>query len=154
MAPFTGSKTQLRVVLTTAFAESAAAVAAEMVRRWGRERVATHVKTNDEDQNSAAIDRWTKGGSCSILIVDDSAEEGANLQIADLLIHLDLPWESFRIEQRIGRCDRHAPRRLGPIESKVVVFGDEPYAMSWLEFRRRRMRGVHAVAVIAAIRAW
>jgi ATP-dependent helicase HepA len=134
LAPFTGSKTQLRVVLTTAFAESAAAVAAEMVRRWGRERVATHLKINDEDQNSAALDRWTKGGSCSILIVDDSAEEGANLQIADLLIHLDLPWESFRIEQRIGRCDRHAPRRFGPIESKVVVYGDEPYAMSWLEF--------------------
>jgi ATP-dependent helicase HepA len=134
LAPFTGFKTQSRVVITTAFTESAAAIAAEMVRRWGGERVVTHVKINDERQNRTAIDRWTKGGSCSILIVDDSAEEGTNLQIADLLIHLDLPWESFRIEQRIGRCDRYVPRRLGPIESRVVVFGDEPYAMNWLEF--------------------
>ncbi|WP_082956025.1 protein DpdE [Mycobacterium sp. E3339] len=134
LAQFTGFKTQSRVVLATAFAECAAAIADEMVRRWGRQRIATHVKTNDEDANRAAIERWTKGGQCSILIVDDSAEEGANLQVADLLVHLDLPWETFRIEQRIGRCDRHAPPGVGAIDSKVVIFGDEPYAMNWLEF--------------------
>lgn len=134
LAPFTGSRTQLRVVLATSFTESAVAMSAEMIRRWGRGRVATHLKTNGEEDNRDAIERWTKGGFCSILVVDASAEEGANLQVADLLIHLDLPWESFRIEQRIGRCDRHAPTLMGPIESKVVVFGDEPYAMGWLEF--------------------
>ena len=132
LTPITGSKTQSRVVVATSFTESAIALSAEMIRRWGRGRVATHLKTNGEDDNRDAIARWTKGGSCSILVVDASAEEGANLQIADTLIHLDLPWESFRIEQRIGRCDRHAPTSLGPIESTVVAFGDEPYAMGWL----------------------
>jgi ATP-dependent helicase HepA len=134
LTPLTGSKTQSRVVVATAFTESAVAVSAEMIRRWGRGRVATHFKANGEEDNRDAIARWTKGGSCSILVVDASAEEGANLQIADALIHLDLPWESFRIEQRIGRCDRHAPTRMGPIASTVVVYGDEPYAMGWLEF--------------------
>ena len=134
LAPFTGSRTQLRVVLATSFTESAVAMSAEMIRRWGRGRVATHLKTNGEEDNRDAIERWTQGGSCSILVVDASAEEGANLQVAHLLIHLELPWESFRIEQRIGRCDRHAPTPIGPIESKIVVFGDQPYAMGWLEF--------------------
>lgn len=134
LTPITGSKTQSRVVIATSFTESAIALATEMTDRWGGARVATHLSTNGEQDNRDAIARWTKGGSCSILIVDASAEEGANLQIADGLIHLDLPWESFRIEQRIGRCDRHAPTPMGPIASTVVAFGDEPYAMGWLEF--------------------
>lgn len=134
LAPFTGSKTQSRVVVASAFTETASAVATEMMRRWGRARVAAHVRGHGEDQNRAAIERWMAGGPCSILVVDESAEEGVNLQIADLLVHLDLPWSTFRIEQRIGRCDRHSRGAIGPIESKVVVFGDEPYAMNWLEF--------------------
>jgi ATP-dependent helicase HepA len=134
LTPITGSKTQSRVVVATSFTESAVAVSAEMVRRWGGGRVATHLKINGEEENRDAVARWTKGGSCSILVVDASAEEGANLQIADALVHLDLPWESFRIEQRIGRSDRHAPTPMGPIASTVVAFGDEPYAMGWLEF--------------------
>lgn len=134
LAHFTGSRTQSRVVVASAFTESAVAVWTEMSRRWGRERVAQHLSTNLEAENREAVERWTMGGRCSILVVDASAEEGANLQIADLLIHVDLPWETFRIEQRIGRCDRHTATRMGPIESKVVVLGDEPYAMGWLEF--------------------
>ncbi|UPK63602.1 hypothetical protein MYP14_23380 [Rhodococcus pyridinivorans] len=134
LAPFTGSRTQSRVVVASSFTESASAVSSEMSRRWGSGRVATHLATNSEDDNRMAVERWTNGGSCSILVVDATAEEGVNLQVADLLIHIDLPWESFRIEQRIGRCDRHSPTPMGPIESKVVVFGDEPYSMNWLEF--------------------
>lgn len=134
LTPITGSKTQSRVVIATSFTECAIVLAAEMARRWGKTRIATHLNTNREQDNRDAIARWTKGGSCSILVVDASAEEGANLQIADALIHLDLPWESFRIEQRIGRCDRHAPTPMGPIASTVVAFGDEPYANGWLEF--------------------
>ncbi|QZY47229.1 protein DpdE [Mycolicibacterium austroafricanum] len=134
LTPFTGSKTQSRVVVASTFTETARAVTIEMSRRWGRSRVAAHLRDNGEDQNRAAIERWMAGGPCSILVVDDSAEEGVNLQIANLLIHLDLPWNTFRIEQRIGRCDRHSRGAVGPIESKVVVFGDEPYAMNWLEF--------------------
>jgi ATP-dependent helicase HepA len=134
LTPITGSKTQSRVVIATSFTESAIALSAEMTSRWGGARVATHLSTNGEQDNRDAIARWTKGGSCSILVVDASAEEGANLQIADALIHLDLPWESFRIEQRIGRCDRHASTPMGPIASTVVAFGDEPYANGWLEF--------------------
>jgi ATP-dependent helicase HepA len=134
LTPLTGSKTQSRVVVATAFTEAASAVAAEMIRRWGGARVVTHLKGNSEKDNRDAVERWIKGGDCSILIVDASAEEGVNLQIADSLIHLDLPWESFRIEQRIGRCDRHTPKPMGPIESKVVLFGYQPYAEGWQGF--------------------
>lgn len=123
-----------RTVITSAFTESAEAMAGEISQRWGPDRVAIHVTTRPRDENAAEVGRWAGDGPCSVLVCDAGAEEGINLQTADLLIHVDLPWESFRVEQRIGRCDRHAPRDLGPIPSAVVTFGDQPYAIGWFEF--------------------
>lgn len=123
-----------RVVLASAYTETAKVVAEELTRRWGNDRVAAHLRDHAEADNSAALRRWREDGPCSLLVCDAGAEEGLNLQEADLLIHLDLPWESFRIEQRIGRCDRHGRPGSGEIPSAVVVFGDQPYALGWFEF--------------------
>jgi ATP-dependent helicase HepA len=123
-----------RTVVTSAFTETAEAITGEISRRWGPDRVAAHLSTHSQDENSASVGRWTRDGPCSVLVCDAGAEEGINLQSADLLIHVDLPWESFRVEQRIGRCDRHAPAHFGPIPSAVVTFGDQPYATGWFEF--------------------
>lgn len=41
-----------------------------------------------------------------VLICDRAGEEGLNLQFVDALLHLDLPYEFMRVEQRIGRLDR------------------------------------------------
>ena len=123
-----------RTVIISGFTESAEAVARELSRRWGADRVATHLSGNSRDNNTLEVGRWTGDGPCSVLVCDASAEEGINLQAADLLIHIDLPWESFRVEQRIGRCDRHAAPTMGPVPSAVVTFGDQPYAIGWFEF--------------------
>ncbi len=123
-----------RVVLASAFTATAKAVAEEMTRRWGRDRVATHLVDQDDAANGTELRRWREEGPCSVLVCDAGAEEGLNLQDAELLVHLDLPWDSFRVEQRIGRCDRHGRPGSGPIPSAVVVFGDQPYALSWFEF--------------------
>ena len=123
-----------RTVLMSAYTETGRAVAAEMRQRWGSDRVALHVFTQSRDQNSQEVARWAGDGPCSLLLCDSSAEEGINLQDAELLIHLDLPWESFRVEQRIGRCDRHAHDLPVPIPSTVVVYGEQPYALGWFEF--------------------
>jgi ATP-dependent helicase HepA len=37
-------------------------------------------------------------------------EEGLNLHFCDIIIHLDLPFDPSRIEQRIGRLDRYGRR--------------------------------------------
>ncbi|MEA3077257.1 MAG: ATP-dependent helicase HepA [Actinomycetota bacterium] len=123
-----------RTVVTSAFTETAEAITEEISRRWGPDRVAAHLSTHSRDENSAELGRWADDGPCSVLVCDAGAEEGINLQSADLLIHVDLPWEAFRVEQRIGRCDRHAPANRGPIPSAVVTFGDQPYAIGWFEF--------------------
>ncbi len=123
-----------RTVLMSAYTESVLTVAAEMTRRWGADRVALHLATQSRERNDHEVKRWTSDGPCSLLLCDSGAEEGINLQNADLLIHLDLPWDSFRVEQRIGRCDRHAREVPVPVPSAVVVYGDQPYALGWFEF--------------------
>ena len=123
-----------RTVVASAFTETTSAVAQEIARRWGADRVASHLTTQTRSENSSELGRWIGDGPCSVLVCDAGAEEGINLQAADLLIHVDLPWESFRVEQRIGRCDRHAPTNPGPIPSAVVTFGYQPYAIGWFEF--------------------
>ena len=42
-----------------------------------------------------------------MLVADDSAEDGLNLQVADAVVHCRLPWSPNRLEQRIGRVDRY-----------------------------------------------
>lgn len=49
--------------------------------------------------------RFQRGNS-KILICDELGGEGRNFQIADQIIHIDLPWTPAQIEQRIGRVDR------------------------------------------------
>ena len=58
-----------------------------------------------------------------MLVVSDAvAEEGMNLQFVSEVLHLDLPWSTSRIEQRIGRFDRFAAGGVSdPVRSVVVA---------------------------------
>jgi ATP-dependent helicase HepA len=123
-----------KAVIFTMYEEVAQATATSLANLWSEERIARHVASADASSNSDELDRWLHTGDCKVLVCDHSAEEGVNLQFADLLIHLDLPWQVPRLEQRIGRCDRFIEEQLPPITSKVLLVGDQPYAEAWCEF--------------------
>lgn len=69
-------------------------------------------------------------GECDVLIATDAAGEGLNLHHrCRLVIDFDLPWNPLRLEQRIGRVDRLAQRRVvhairlfyaGSVEERVL----------------------------------
>ncbi|MFE1433053.1 helicase-related protein [Streptomyces griseoaurantiacus] len=42
----------------------------------------------------------------TVLLANDAASEGLNLQACSFLINYDMPWNPMRVEQRIGRVDR------------------------------------------------
>ena len=46
-----------------------------------------------------------------LVVATDAACEGLNLQTLGTLINIDLPWNSLRLEQRIGRIKRFGQRR-------------------------------------------
>ena len=60
-----------------------------------------------------------------LLITTDLLSEGVNLQEASVVIHLDLPWNPARLEQRVGRV-----RRLGSRHDVVTVYAIAPPASS------------------------
>lgn len=43
---------------------------------------------------------------CMAIVCDETGGEGRNFQNAQLVVHLDLPWNANALEQRIGRLDR------------------------------------------------
>jgi superfamily II DNA or RNA helicase len=56
-----------------------------------------------------------------LLIATDLLSEGLNLQEASVVVHLDLPWNPARLDQRVGRV-----RRFGSRHRAVTVYSFAP----------------------------
>ena len=64
---------------------------------------------------------------CTAIVCDETGGEGRNFQNAQLVVHLDLPWNANALEQRIGRLDR-----LGRSPERDVL-SVVPYARGTVE---------------------
>lgn len=74
----------------------------------------------DNAEKEINIYRFQSDPDCKILVCDKSGGEGRNLQIADYIVHIDLPWNINTIEQRIGRLDRMGRDVKKPVTSVVI----------------------------------
>lgn len=54
---------------------------------------------------------------CRVIVSTEAGSEGVNLQIANVLVNYDLPWNPMIVEQRIGRV-----QRLGSKYEHVSIF--------------------------------
>ena len=93
-------------------------------------------------------DRFRVDPTVSVLVATDAAGEGVNLQVANMMVNYDLPWNPNRIEQRFGRIHRIGQRRpchlwnlvahetregqvferlFAKIEQQREVYGDQVY---------------------------
>ncbi|GAA3043234.1 hypothetical protein GCM10010464_04190 [Pseudonocardia yunnanensis] len=95
-----------KVVLFTAGADFGHALARALAGTFPGLTVAEHLADQTAAERDTALAGWVSG-EARVLVCDSSAEEGRNLQAADAIIHLDLPASVNRLEQRIGRVDRH-----------------------------------------------
>ncbi len=101
------------MVVFTEYRDSLRAAA----RRLGQEGisfVAFHGATSDADRERALVS-FNRDPLLKVFLATDAASEGKNFQhAAHHLIHLDVPWNPNRCEQRNGRIDRygqdHPPR--------------------------------------------
>lgn len=66
-----------------------------------------------DDERRAVKDAFNnKAATVRVLVATDAASEGLNLQqTARYMLHFDCPWNPMRLEQRIGRLDRHGQGR-------------------------------------------
>lgn len=75
-----------------------------------------------EMHNSASL--FQNNSSYRFMICDESGGEGRNFQIADFIIHFDLPWTPAVLEQRIGRLDRIG-RDINKKVTSVVFYSSD-----------------------------
>ena len=118
----------------------------------------------------ATQDRFRVDPTVSVLVATDAAGEGVNLQVANMMVNYDLPWNPNRIEQRFGRIHRIGQRRpchlwnlvahetregqvferlFAKIEQQREVYGDQVYdvlgdAQINVSLRELLMRAIQA----------
>ena len=58
------------------------------------------------EERRTVIERFMQDRDLLVLIANDAAGEGVNLQRGHLMVNYDLPWNPNKIEQRFGRIHR------------------------------------------------
>ena len=91
-------------------------------------------KTENEDWK-AFVERPFQ----SILVCDEAAEEGLNIQGKDrYIVHFDLPLNVNRIEQRMGRIDRYGGE--GAVESFVMLNRADHFEVEWAKLLKTAVK--------------
>lgn len=113
------SRTREPVILFTEFRDSLTAVATALERRGHRVAIAHGGLAPAELQ--AALDMFRRGDA-RMLLATDVASQGLNLhERARWVVHVDVPWNPIRLEQRAGRVDRIGQRRRVHITQLVLT---------------------------------
>lgn len=97
----------------------------ELVRELAREMgvgFAWHTGSVPQKARRQEIRRFKEDPSCRLFLSTESGGVGLNLQIANVVINLDLPWNPARLEQRIARAWRKHQTR--PVQVLHLVTED------------------------------
>lgn len=81
-----------------------------------------YIRGGQPQQNQRAIKGlWAEPPEVNLLVSTDAGAEGVNLQIANVVINYDLPWNPMVVEQRIGRVQRLASKHRNIVVVNLVV---------------------------------
>ncbi|MDP9279728.1 MAG: hypothetical protein M3P00_09940, partial [Gemmatimonadota bacterium] len=67
--------------------------------------------------NALRVKAPARAERIDLLLATDLLSEGVNLQDADVVVHLDVPWTAARMDQRVGRV-----ARMGSMHPRVHVY--------------------------------
>lgn len=113
-----------KVVLFTDFPETLQFYSKCMNDYFGKGSTAVYSSAISENEREVAVYHFQNDKHCNFLLCDASGGEGKNFQIADYIVHLDLPWNASDMEQRIGRLDRLGRDVDKPVISLVLYEPD------------------------------
>lgn len=90
-----------------------------------------HGQTPRHERRQAQHD-FNHDPQCGILLATDAAGEGVNLQVANLMVNYDIPWNPNRLEQRFGRIHRIGQDRTCYLWNLVATDTREGYVFETL----------------------
>jgi len=106
-AMFRADGTRRKLIIFTESRDTLTYLADRVSNRLGRREavVAIHGGVTREDRRNI-VHRFMNDPEVVVLVANDAAGEGVNLQRAHLMVNYDLPWNPNRLEQRFGRIHR------------------------------------------------
>lgn len=72
-----------------------------------------------QKKRQALVHEFQKDSECCVFLTSNAGSTGLNLQAANTVINVDLPWNPAVLEQRIGRVHRMGQKR--PVQVFVLV---------------------------------
>lgn len=72
-----------------------------------------------QKQRQTLVNEFQKNPACRVFLTTNAGSTGLNLQAADTVINVDLPWNPALLEQRIARAHRMGQRR--PVQVYLLV---------------------------------
>ena len=88
------------------------------------------------------MDRFTDDPDCRVFVSTDAGSTGLNLQVASIIVNLDLPWNPAVLEQRIGRIYRLGQQRNVQVINFVSENSIEERMLSTLNFKSNVASGI------------
>jgi superfamily II DNA or RNA helicase len=117
----------------------------ELVAELAREmdiEIARHTGSIPQDQRRAEITRFKQDPACRLFLSSDAGSVGLNLQVADAVINMDLPWNPAKLEQRIGRAWRKYQTRPVSVVNLIAEDSIEHRMIYLLEQKQGLADGV------------
>ena len=103
---------------------------------------ALHTGKIPQPKRRDEIRRFKNDPECRLFLSTDSGATGLNLQVADVVINLDMPWNPAKLEQRIARAWRKHQKRPVQVINLVSEHSIEHRMLSLLEQKRSLAEGV------------
>jgi len=114
---------------------------------------AWHTGSVPQQRRRGEINRFKNDPACRLFLSTDAGATGLNLQCANVVINLDLPWNPARLEQRIARAWRKHQTRAVRVVNLVSENCIEQQMLDKLAIKRRLADGVlDGAAGVDAIR--
>lgn len=93
-------------------------------------------------QRGALVDRFREDRGCRAFLATDAGGVGLNLQHANVVVNVDLPWNPAVLEQRIGRVHRLGQQQPVTVVNFVAEGTIEEGMLSVLSFKKSLFAGV------------
>lgn len=93
-------------------------------------------------QRKKIIEQFHEDKDLRVFLSTDAGGVGVNLQQANILINLDLPWNPAVLEQRIGRIYRLGQKKKIQVFNFVSAYSIEHRILHLLEFKKSVFAGV------------
>ncbi len=94
------------------------------------------------DQRNTIIEKFQSDQALKLFLSTDAGGVGVNLQSANILINIDLPWNPAVLEQRIGRIYRLGQKKHIQVYNFISKFSIEHRILHLLDFKKAVFKGV------------